>query len=694
MTGYAPHPHVGGRGAVLQLLAAWRMAWPGTPRVIVITGAPGSGRSRLVAGFLMLCDPRARARLPLGDMDPSAVPPEGPAPLVADPRGRTAGAVMRLIAEALEPGTPAGPDGAPAGEAGTEDLLAAVARTGEPVSVVVPDVDLAGPLRTVDGPARLVREVLGPLARTGTVQLLADVPRPLVGALTDGLPVGSFLVVDLDDPQWADPEGLVRQAEHALDPDTGAPPLPFTTDPHARRELARAVADRAAGNRLTAHLAVHSILMCPEGFDPADPGQLPRDVAEAVDLHARRLGADPALLRQALTPLAFAEGDGLPFKLWGRLASAAAGRDLRPTVTGAPELTGPFIDSAEDEDGRTLLRLLHPAIGDAVRAAAGDPAPVQRAITEALLDTVPARSSGTGRDWTGATAYARDLIAGHALQAGLLPRLLDDPGLVVAADPVALHAAAEAAAGAAAGHTAGHTVGSGAQGTEPGSGLTPAGRTYLRTAPLLVRLRAAPRERAALLESAYTEDTLTEHATAMHHLGFDLPWRTAWSLDFPGIGAAAVGTLPAGAGGPQPVAVLTVPAGTPGARPLGGEAALVYGLHSPTWYDVDPAAVERPTEEARAAAPCVLERDADRLRVRERATGRVAAVLVPDSPLTGADLAADGTLLVATARGAKVLQIRPPAPPLPHQAGHPADDRADDPADDRDDRPAGRPVPH
>ncbi|PLW66045.1 hypothetical protein C0036_24855, partial [Streptomyces sp. DJ] len=85
MTGYAPHPHVGGRGAVLQLLAAWRMAWPGTPRVIVITGAPGSGRSRLVAGFLMLCDPRARARLPLGDMDPSAVPPEGPAPLVADP---------------------------------------------------------------------------------------------------------------------------------------------------------------------------------------------------------------------------------------------------------------------------------------------------------------------------------------------------------------------------------------------------------------------------------------------------------------------------------------------------------------------------------------------------------------------------------------------------------------------------------
>ncbi|MBO0517819.1 ATP-binding protein, partial [Streptomyces beijiangensis] len=78
--GYAPHPHIGGRTAALRALAAWRMEWPGAPRVVLVTGGPGSGSSRLVTGFLMLCDPEYRKRLPLDAMDPSTVPPDLPAP--------------------------------------------------------------------------------------------------------------------------------------------------------------------------------------------------------------------------------------------------------------------------------------------------------------------------------------------------------------------------------------------------------------------------------------------------------------------------------------------------------------------------------------------------------------------------------------------------------------------------------------
>ena len=85
---YAPHPFIGGRTAVLRALTAWRMRWPGAPRVLVLTGNSGSGRSRLVAGFLMLCDPEFRKQLPLRtSLDPSTVPPELPAPAVPAPPG-------------------------------------------------------------------------------------------------------------------------------------------------------------------------------------------------------------------------------------------------------------------------------------------------------------------------------------------------------------------------------------------------------------------------------------------------------------------------------------------------------------------------------------------------------------------------------------------------------------------------------
>ncbi|CAM5595621.1 ATP-binding protein OS=Streptomyces rimosus subsp. rimosus (strain ATCC / DSM 40260 / JCM 4667/ NRRL 2234) OX=1265868 GN=SRIM_030090 PE=4 SV=1 [Streptomyces rimosus subsp. rimosus] len=97
--GYAPHPHIGGRTAVLRALAAWRMQWPGAPRVVVLTGSPGSGRSRLMTGFLMLCDPEYRKRLPLDDLDPTIVPPDLPAPAVPDPRGLTSDQLLWTLAD-------------------------------------------------------------------------------------------------------------------------------------------------------------------------------------------------------------------------------------------------------------------------------------------------------------------------------------------------------------------------------------------------------------------------------------------------------------------------------------------------------------------------------------------------------------------------------------------------------------------
>ncbi|MFF7167673.1 ATP-binding protein [Streptomyces sp. NPDC008086] len=635
---YAPHPHIGGRTAALRALTAWRASSPGAPRVVVVTGGSGSGRSRLLTGFLMLCEPEYRKQLPLDEMDPSTVPPELPAPAVPAPEGLTAAQVLWLLAEHYE-----------LDATSTEGVYAELAALGEPVTVVVPDVDRAGPVRAADEPARLVREVLAPLAATETVRLLAEVPRPLVAELAGGLPSDTVQIIDLDEPEWADPEGLVRHAHAALSPEFGAPELPFTVDPAARLALGAAIGRRAGTSPLVVQLAVNCLLMAPEGFDPADEEFLPTSVGEALDLHARRLGADPKTLRSLLAPLALAEGDGVPIHLWARLASAVAGRDMSRAIADGMLLAGPFVQPEEQEaeaaegeqaaGGRTLLRLMHPAIGDEIRAGLPNVAAAQSQIAMALLEAVPEQ------DWSKADPYVRDHIAAHTLEAGLLPQLLTDPGLFVHADPVALRTAIEAV---------------------PAEQLGAPARTYRRTAPLLTRTQAPTTMRAALLETAFVEDGLPEYAGAVQQrLGLELPWETLWSLSLPGVSAVTVGSLPRPDGSATPVAVLVLPAGTPGAVPVGapgeesGSAVLVHGLVQPDHLgDVDPAQILRPSEEERAAAPLGLSRGADYLRVWNRADQEVVAALISDTPFTGSDLSPDGILLVATERGAKALRIR------------------------------------
>jgi hypothetical protein len=451
-----------------------------------------------------------------------------------------------------------------------------------------------------------------------------------------------------------------------------------------RRPLAEALARRADGSRLTVQLAVQSLLMQPEGFDPADESLLPATVGEALDLHARRLDVDPRTLRLLLAPLAFAEGEGLPVQLWGALANAVAGRDMSQDLADGMLLAAPFIQpvepdaeqDADDEaagdgadDGRTLLRLQHPGIAEEIRSGLPDVRDAQTKIAMALLEAVPQQN------WAKADPYIRDHLAAHTLEAGLLPQLLTDPGLFAHADPVTLRAAIEAV---------------------PLEQLGAPARTYLRTAPLLTRSQAPADMRAAFLESAFVEDGLAPYAEALHTLGFDLPWRTLWSVPLPGVRAVTTGSLPqeggegtaaetapgadgagAGSGGegpapaPRPVAAFIVPQGTPGSRTVpgpdgdaseDGAALLLHDLLRPGYIDADPTQVQLPSDETKAAAPFGFSRGADYLRVWARAGQKVVAALLSDTPLTGADLSPDGVLVVATERGVTARQILAAAP--------------------------------
>ncbi|MFZ3566368.1 ATP-binding protein [Streptomyces sp. BH097] len=651
---YEPHPYIGGRNAALRVLAAWRMEWPGAPRVVILTGSPGTGCSRLLTGFLMLCDPEYRKGLDLDAFDPATVPPDLPAPAVPGVAGLTAAQTLWLLADHYGLSATRAADICPE--------LGQLAASGHPVTIVVPDVDRAGPVRGAGEPARLVRDVLKPLAAVESVRLLVDVPREFATELAEGLPPGAARIIDLDAPEWADPEGLVLQAEALLNPQFGAPELPFTTEPAARRALAESIARHAgdgAGSRLTAHLAVQSILTHPEGFDPAggaDAGQLPGTIGEALDLHAQRLGAHPRTLRQILAPLALAEGEGLPVHLLTPLASAVAERDMREDMARGMRLAAPFIRPVErdgedtPEGERTLVGLQHPGIGDAVRAGIADVPGAQARIAMELLEAVP------DQDWSRAGEYVRDRIAGHTLEAGLLPRLLTDPNLFAQADPVLLRAAVEAL---------------------PYEELAAPGRTYLRTAPLLTRTQAPAMLRAAFLETAFVEDGLPEYAAVLRQALPELPWHTLWNVPVAGVDGVTVGKLPAaGADGvdeaPMSVAVSVVPQGTPGSRPLRADdpdspAVLVQNLTTGSVVeDADPARIQRPSDDERAAAPLGFSRGTDYVRIWRRGAQKgdekLVTALVSATPFTGTDLAAEGILLVATERGVKALRIRPTRP--------------------------------
>ncbi|WP_435603032.1 ATP-binding protein [Streptomyces sp. bgisy130] len=656
------HPYIGGRNAALRALTGWRMERPGAPRVVILTGSPGTGCSRLLTGFLMLCDPEYREGIELDALDPATVPPDLPAPAVPSVAGLTAAQILWLLADHYGLSATRTADIFPE--------LGQLPSSGRPVTIVVPDVDRAGPVRGTGEPARVVRDVLTPLAAVESIRLLADVPREFAVELAEGLPPGVAQIIDLDAPEWADPEGLVLQAEALLSPQFGAPALPFTTEPHARRVLAEAIARHAgdgAGSRLTVHLAVQSILMHPEGFDPEEADQLPGSVGEVLDLHAERLDTHPRTLRQILAPLALAEGDGLPVHLLIPLASAVAERDMSEDMARGMLLVAPFIRRIErdgegiPEDERTVLGLQHPGVGEAVRAGIPDVPGAQARIAMELLEAVP------HQDWAKAGAYVRDHIAGHTLEAGLLPRLLTDPGLFAHAEPVRLRAAVEAV---------------------PPEQLDAPARTYLRTAPLLTRTQAPAIFRAALLETAFVEDGLPEYAAVLRRIVPELAWHTLWSVPVAGVDAVTVGKLPPSAAAsdsaaeaaaqqepaesaPVAVAVSAVPQGTPGASPLKADdpntpALLVQDLATGSVIDADPTQILRPSDDERATGPLGLSRGADYVRVWRRGEQKgdeeIVTTLISATPFTGTDLSPDGILLVATESGVKALQIRPAQP--------------------------------
>ncbi|BFV60188.1 hypothetical protein KCMC57_up52920 [Kitasatospora sp. CMC57] len=596
LTAHQPHPFIGGRASALRALAAWRA---GTgPRAVLVTGASGSGRSRLLTGFLMLCEPGFRERIEVAALDPASVPPEGlPAPQVFAAAGLTAAQLLWLVADELVPGAER-----------VEEVNRRLAEI-ESVPVVIADSDRAGVLPGPGEAARVAAEVLLPLALAPGVRLLAEVPRAEADRLAKEVPGDALLVIDLDQDPWRDQDALLLQAEHSLE------------QPQFAQQLAQ-VAESALVVRLTAW----SARAVPDA--PLAPAAT---VGDVLDLHAERCGTDELTLRRLLAPLALAgPGAALPLELWAPLASSVAGKDLGPVLAAGQQLLLPFFELTGDDE-HPEVRIVHPAVADELRERFGGAVrEAQRRIATALLATL--RSEGPER-WRHAAPYVREQLAGHALEGGLLADLLADPGFLLHAEQGRLRAAVE------------HLVAAG--GESP-----PLARTWLRLAPLFTRQGLRSELRAALLEHGARQDGLPEP-----ELGAGLPWRTLWARPLPGVRAVTASVAPDGTS----VLVAYRPeAGADGGPEMTAFDALTgEQVDADPEALVRPSDEQRAAAGLALSTGGDYLRV---WRLAEGGvTGDPVAVFLSTGPLGGADFTPEGLVLLADSIGVSVLRL-PAAP--------------------------------
>ena len=139
-----------------------------------------------------------------------------------------------------------------------------------------------------------------------------------------------------------------------------------------KQDLARQVAEvvaRSAGRVfLTARLICEELIRTQHAADPRSDewrNRLPNTIGSAFGAYLGRFGAEEQRVRDLLLPLAYAEGEGLPwYNLWARLAQALSGRPYTDSdVTWVRHKAGAYIIEAL-QSGQSVYRLYHKALAD------------------------------------------------------------------------------------------------------------------------------------------------------------------------------------------------------------------------------------------------------------------------------------------------------------------------------------------
>ncbi|MFD9488450.1 caspase family protein [Streptomyces sp. NPDC059991] len=406
-----------GRVAALTALSRWLSSPSHDRRARVVTGGPGSGKSALLGRLLHLADAAvADERTPS-----ESVPPAGCVTTHLHLRRCTLDDVVTELSRA-------------AGCVATtpEDLLGSLGDRSTRFTVLLDALDEAGIVGDQSEATLIARVLLRPMSTMAQVRLIIGTRRGPIEALGTAVEL-----IDLDRPAYAGSEDVAEYVSALLlardDPDSLSP---YRGNAALAAAVAQGVAARAGQSFLVANMTARSLINRQVLVDPTQADwhrRLPNEVTDVFAAYLSRFGANEWRVRRLLTPLAYAEGQGLPWdNLWAALASVLAGvRCSDEDINWLLGNAGAYIVEVRVGD-RSVFRLYHETLAEFLQDSRRDKE-VHRRIATTLLEQVPTPRGR--RAWGDAHPYIRSHLASHAAIAGTLDELLADPEFLVYADP-------------------------------------------------------------------------------------------------------------------------------------------------------------------------------------------------------------------------------------------------------------------
>lgn len=422
-----------GREQALRELAAWLGQPSSGGKSRVVTGGPGCGKSAVLARIVALSNmayrQEALAAASAMSLDLTTLPPEGIATVAVHARRKFLPEVVMQIADAFNLSSRTAPE-----------LIETLGRRTEKAVIVVDALDEA------DDKDKIVSGLLRPLAALPQIFLIIGTrPDSVEHSCRFRALSESAVEIDLDEPRYIGSDDVTRYVERRLlATEEPGRATPYRESPEIVQTVAQAVSRQAKNVFLVAHTAVLALLAKPSVVDVSEPNwidHLPSGLDEAFsqflsELHMREPGGLSSAMAQAvLLPLAFAEGEGLPWSnLWAAVASAISGSPiLDDDIALVRKYASAFIvEGLENE--RSVYRLYHERVAEYLRNSV-DSRQAQRNFVEALRGRVPAESQTQNLDWKRAHPYILTHLASHALEAGLIDELAADGMFLVAAEP-------------------------------------------------------------------------------------------------------------------------------------------------------------------------------------------------------------------------------------------------------------------
>lgn len=401
----------------------------------VVTGSPGTGKSTLLALPVLLAQPDRRANLLSGAASGSLIEraaarlPTNIRVAAVHARGLNTDQAARIISQAFD--LVAG---------GTATLLQDLESSPRLSAIVVIDA-----LDEAISPPDMIADLLLPLGRRAGL-------RVAVGGRRHAVPTAAQLTIDLDRPEYHDPEALTEYLRRLLvaseEPGVRTPYQEIPQEITAT--VARAIALRAtSSDKRTESFLIGRILALsvrgrPKPADVTDlnwEAKLPAELTEAFDEDLGRLGDRTPVARILLQALAWAQGPGLPWEnIWVPVARALAGHD-GPLITNDDvrwllDRAAAYVVEDLGPGQRSVYRPFHDVLAAYLRGKPTNTGPdgaedrtekdvwhehqfqTEKVITNALLETVPADAEGQ-RQWDFAHPYLRTYLVQHAAETGI-----------------------------------------------------------------------------------------------------------------------------------------------------------------------------------------------------------------------------------------------------------------------------------